>query len=121
MKKYRLTEDGVQNTETTAFIPNDERNNDWREYQNWLKGLGPDRDEEEPEDLGTGPNIPGPQFTKEEIELQRIIKVKQAENAVVGANQVLLSMKDLGMDTTQQQANLTKFQGILEELRQPRG
>ena len=39
MKKYRLTECGVQNIETTAFIPNDERNNDWREYQNWLKGL----------------------------------------------------------------------------------
>jgi len=37
--KYRLTENGVQNTETTAFIPNDERNNDWQEYQNWLKGL----------------------------------------------------------------------------------
>ena len=42
MKKYRLTEDGVQNTETTAFIPNDENNNDWLEYQNWLKGLDVD-------------------------------------------------------------------------------
>ena len=53
MKKYKLTEDGVQNTKTTAFIPNDERNNDWMEYQNWLKGL-----DVEGEDLGTGPNKP---------------------------------------------------------------
>lgn len=51
MAKYKLTEDEntVQNTETTAFIPNDERNNDWREYQNWLKGL-----DAEGKKLGTG-------------------------------------------------------------------
>ena len=56
MAKYKLTKDGVQNTETTAFIPNDIRNNDWREYQNWLKGL-----DVEGEDLGTGENTPDPQ------------------------------------------------------------
>lgn len=49
MEKYRLTKDGVQNTKTTAFIPNDERNNDWMEYQNWLKGLDVDG-----EKLGNG-------------------------------------------------------------------
>ena len=51
MKKYRLTKDEntVQNTETTAFIPNDERNNDWQEYQNWLKGI-----DAEGEKLGNG-------------------------------------------------------------------
>lgn len=59
MKKYRLTEGGVQNTETTAFIPNDMGNRDWRNYQNWLKGLGPERPNGEPgESLGTGPNTP---------------------------------------------------------------
>lgn len=55
MAKYKLTKDEnvIQNIETTAFIPNDENNNDWREYQNWLKGLDADGD-----DLGTGENIP---------------------------------------------------------------
>lgn len=54
MKKYKLIDKNtVQDTETTAFIPNDERNNDWREYQNWLKGLDADG-----EDLGTGKNKP---------------------------------------------------------------
>jgi len=54
---YKLTEDEntVQNIKTTAFIPNDERNNDWQEYQNWLKGL-----DAEGEDLGTGKNTPEP-------------------------------------------------------------
>jgi len=36
MAKYRLTESGVKNTETTAFIPEDENNNDWKEYKKWL-------------------------------------------------------------------------------------
>jgi len=65
MKKYRLTEGGVQNTETTAFVPDDKRNNDWREYQNWLKGL-----DIEGNNLGTGPNTPDSQFTPEEIAAQ---------------------------------------------------
>ncbi len=55
MAKYKLTEDKnvIKNIETTAFIPNDENNDDWREYQNWLKGLDADGD-----DLGTGKNKP---------------------------------------------------------------
>ena len=64
MKKYKLTEDGVQNTETTAFIPNDERNNDWMEYQNWLKGL-----DVEGEDLGTGKNVPAPELPRAKNDL----------------------------------------------------
>jgi len=55
MTKYKLTACGVQNLETVGFIPNDERNNDWKEYQNWLKGLNV-----EGEDLGTGKNAPDP-------------------------------------------------------------
>lgn len=51
MAKYKLTEDEntIQDMETTAFIPNDEKNNDWKEYQNWLKGLDADGKK-----LGTG-------------------------------------------------------------------
>jgi hypothetical protein len=65
MTKYKLTEGGVQNIKTTAFIPNDENNNDWIEYQNWLKGL-----DLEGEDLETGSNTPDPQFTEEELAAQ---------------------------------------------------
>jgi hypothetical protein len=34
--KYKLTEDGVIDTETGASIPNAEGNRHWREYQEWL-------------------------------------------------------------------------------------
>lgn len=74
MAKYKLTEDGVQNRETTSFIPNDERNNDWREYQNWLKGF-----DVEGEDLGTGQNTPDPRITEEELAAQ----AKQEENKII--------------------------------------
>ncbi len=35
-ENYRLTETGVQNLETTAFIPATIQNADWRDYQDWL-------------------------------------------------------------------------------------
>jgi len=65
MKKYKLTEDGVQNTETTAFIPNDERNNDWMEYQNWLKGL--DADGKKLKGKEAGKNTPSPMAKKKKV------------------------------------------------------
>lgn len=37
MRKYKLTKEGVQDTETGAFIPDDPDNRDWRQYQAWLK------------------------------------------------------------------------------------
>lgn len=36
MAKYKLTGEGVQNTETMAFIPANLANRDWRKYQAWL-------------------------------------------------------------------------------------
>ena len=86
MAKYKLTDSGVQNIETTSFIPDDMENRDWRNYQNWLKGIGPERPDGEPgEPLGTGPNTPDPQFTSEELEAKKQFEKTQAENDVVNA------------------------------------
>ncbi len=99
MKKYKLTEDGIQNTETTAFIPNDERNNDWREYQNWLKGLDVNG-----EDLGTSENTPDPQFTEEEIEIialreeEQVIDKKIADEIRKVAIDSLIAKEELPID-----------------------
>ena len=41
--KYKLTENGVLDTETGAHIPNAEGNRHWQEYQDWLaEGNTPD-------------------------------------------------------------------------------
>ena len=43
MAKYRLTEEGVLDTETGGHIPNDSGNRHWQEYQEWLvEGNTPD-------------------------------------------------------------------------------
>ena len=51
MAKYKLTQDGVQNTATTEFITDNSECREWRKYQKWLaKG-----------------NTPDPEFTEDEI------------------------------------------------------
>ena len=57
MAKYKLSGDGVQDTETGAFIPVDADNRHWRMYQDWL----------------AAGNSPDPEFTPEEIAAQAIL------------------------------------------------
>lgn len=67
MKKYKLTKDGVQNTKTGAFIPDDPKNRDWRKYQKWLaKG-----------------NTPDPEFTAEEKVAKKQRKKRQIEIVII--------------------------------------
>ena len=33
---FKLTENGVQRGDDGAFIPEDSRNSDWQEYQDWI-------------------------------------------------------------------------------------
>lgn len=35
-EKYRLTDQGVQRLSDGGYIPADNRNKDWRDYQKWL-------------------------------------------------------------------------------------
>tara|TARA_R110000772_G_scaffold267971_3_gene393605 strand:- start:36838 stop:37101 length:264 start_codon:yes stop_codon:yes gene_type:complete len=47
MALYELTQEGVKNTITNQNIPDDNRNRDWRMYQDWL-GLGNSADPQTP-------------------------------------------------------------------------
>ena len=67
MAKYKLTSDGVQDKETTAFIPANLANGHWRKYQKWLKKG----------------NKPDPEFTEEELTTQKQRQIRQIENAIV--------------------------------------
>ena len=56
MAKYKLTESGVQDTETGAFIPNAPGNRHWTEYQEWLLEPG---------------NVPDPMYSGAELKAQK--------------------------------------------------
>lgn len=68
MAKYRLTSEGVQNTETKGFIPANPNNRDWQEYLKWKKKPS---------------NNPDPEFTAEELTAQKQSKIRGIENAIV--------------------------------------
>ena len=53
MSKYKISGNGVQDTETGASIPNDEGNRHWQEYLTWTTVSG---------------NVVDPEFTTQEIE-----------------------------------------------------
>lgn len=68
MAKYKFTNEGVQDTETGAFIPDTPTNRDWRKYLKWAKKAG---------------NNPDPEFTDEELAAQKQSKIRGIETAIV--------------------------------------
>lgn len=68
MAKYKLTSDGVQDTETGVFIPNNLKNRDWCKYQDWLSKPN---------------NKPDLEFTEEELTAQKQSKIKGIERTIV--------------------------------------
>ncbi len=67
MAKYKLVRGGIQNKETMAFIPDNLDNRDWRKYQAWL----------------AEGNIPDPEFTQAELDVQKQKKLRSIETAIV--------------------------------------
>jgi len=67
MAKYKLTSSGVQDTERGAFIPATATNRDWRKYQEWLK---------------VETNKPDPEFTAEELTIQKQRKIRNIERII---------------------------------------
>lgn len=68
MAKYKLTSNGVKDTETGANIPNAPGNRNWTEYQEWL----------------AEGNTPDPQFTPEELSEQEKSRQLEEINQTMG-------------------------------------
>lgn len=101
MAKYKIIGTGVKDTETEAFIPNDQGNRHWIEYEVWL----------------SEGNTPDPEFTEEELE-------NQAWDALRGERDYLLSRTDFMMSfdfyndkmTGQEQIDVKAYRESLRDL-----
>jgi hypothetical protein len=85
MAKYKISGNGVMDTERNLCIPNSEDNRHWREYQEWL---------------GQG-NTPDPEFTQEELDQQIIMaEITQLrgdlKKALIWQFRMLLEMFNVG-------------------------
>lgn len=103
MAKYKITGTGVKDTETEAFIPNDQGNRHWIEYEVWL----------------SEGNTPDPEFTAQELE-------NQVWDALRGERDYLLSKTDFMMSfdfyndkmTGQEQIDVKAYRESLRDLPQ---
>lgn len=67
MSRYKLTSEGVQDKETGAFIPDNPDNRHWQEYLKWKKKAS---------------NNPDPEFTADELTVQKQRKIKNIERTI---------------------------------------
>ena len=103
MAKYKITGTGVKDTETEAFIPNDQGNRHWIEYEVWL----------------SEGNTPDPELTAQELE-------NQVWDALRGERDYLLSKTDFMMSfdfyndkmTGQEQIDVKAYRESLRDLPQ---
>lgn len=65
--KYKIYSNGVIDTTNGSIIPNSNANADWAEYQLWL----------------LAGNIPDPEFTVTEVEVQRVTEIKEKANELI--------------------------------------
>jgi len=101
MAKYKISGEGVVDTERGAHIPNDDANRDWQEYQVWV---------------GEG-NTADPEFTAQEIEDNEWAALRSERD-------ILLSRTDFFMTvdfydnvlTTPEQTDISTYRQELRDL-----
>lgn len=106
MTEYKLTSHGVQRLADGAFIPADERNADWRDYQAWrADGNTPDPADPAPADP-TLRTIHPFYFRLRFTQAQRTAFDKSTDDAVVELRARFLSASTIGLDDPRTAAGL---------------
>lgn len=83
MAKYKLTNTGVQNTETGAFIPAAAGNRDWGEYQQWL----------------SEGNTPDPQYTPSQLKANKKQEINQERDRRINGGQITFGGNEFDTDS----------------------
>lgn len=100
MAKYKISSDGVLDTETNAFIPDDENNRHWQEYQLWVGGG----------------NTADPEFTTQEIIDQGWTDLRQERDRLLMVTDFMMTVDFHGTMSTQEQTDVTMYRTTLRDL-----
>jgi len=102
MAKYKLTSFGVQNTETKSFIPNDDSNYDWLEYQRWL--------------ADSTANIPDPEFTEQELQDKAWASLRNERNRLLYRTDFMVLPDVFSKYSSQEQTDIITYRQALRDL-----
>lgn len=101
MAKYKFSGDGVKDTETGAFIPNDNRNRHWQEYLVWA---------------ADGTNVADAEFTQEELDAQAWAILRGDRDRLLSATDFMMTTDFYASMTSQEQSDVTAYRQDLRDL-----
>jgi hypothetical protein len=105
MAKYKISGDGVQDTETGSFIPNDPKNRHWIEYQQWLLGDG------------TSVNIVDPEFSPADMTANAWIELRSERNNLLNKTDFFMTYDFYNnILTSQEQTDIEAYRQALRDL-----
>ena len=98
MSKYKYSGDGVKDTETGAFIPNDPANRQWQEYLAW-------------------DGTTDPEFTQEELDDNAWNELRRERDQLLKATDFMMAYDYYNnVMTTQEQTDVSTYRGELRDL-----
>lgn len=100
MAKYKISGDGVFDTEENMYIPNDEGNRHWIMYQTWV-------------DDG---NTPDPEYTAQEITDNAWADLRLERDRLLLATDFMMSTDYYANMTAQEQSDATQYRQDLRDL-----
>lgn len=98
MSKYKYSGDGVKDTETGAFIPNDPANRQWQEYLAW-------------------DGTTDPEFTQEELDDNAWNELRRERDQLLKATDFMMAYDYYNnVMTTQEQTDVSTYRDELRDL-----
>lgn len=102
MAKYKISGDGVLDTERGAKIPNDSNNRDWREYLAWV---------------ADGTNVADPEFTQQELDDNAWAVLRVERDRLLNSTDFMMTQDFYANKmTAQEQTDVTTYREELRDL-----
>lgn len=102
MAKYKISGDGILDTERGAKIPNDNNNRDWREYLAWA---------------ADGTNVADPEFTQQELDDNAWVALRAERDRLLNSTDFMMTQDFYTNKMTgQEQTDVSTYREELRDL-----